>query len=151
MTVIYNIDQYTYTIEYILYFVNNLNARLSAVLPVMLFIIARCWSSVGRQGGMQQISLASGCWSQGTVVDEIGKGIQHLPLKHYHSTFFVFVFFFYFLSAKMNFNFLVLKFLLINAIWHVESKKTLGTRLILMSSLSKFVKFLLKNKTKQKT
>lgn len=31
-----------------------------------------CWSWVGRQGGMQQISLASGCWSQGTVVHEIG-------------------------------------------------------------------------------
>lgn len=75
MTVIYNIEYYTYAIEYVLHFVNNLNLRLSAVLPVMLFIIARCWSWVGRQGGMQQISLASGCWSQGTVVHEIGKGI----------------------------------------------------------------------------
>ena len=42
--------------------------------------------------------------------------------------------------------FLLLQFLLINAIWHVESKKTLGTRLILMSSLSKFVKFFFKKK-----
>ena len=33
-----------------------------------------------------------------------------------------------------------------NAIWHVESKKTLGTRLILMSSLSTFVKFKKKQK-----
>ena len=75
MMVISNIEYYTFTIEYVLYFVNNLNVRLSAVLPVMLLIIARCWSWVGRQGGMQQISLASGCWSQGTVVHEIGKGI----------------------------------------------------------------------------
>ena len=42
--------------------------------------------------------------------------------------------------------FLLLQFLLINAIWHVESKKTLGTRLILMSSLSKFVKFFFQKK-----
>ena len=45
----------------------------------------------------------------------------------------------------MNFNFLVLKFFLINATWHVDSKMTLGTRLILMWSLSKFVKFFFNN------
>ena len=38
MTVIFNIEYYTYTIEYVLYFVNYLIARLSALLPVMLFI-----------------------------------------------------------------------------------------------------------------
>lgn len=92
MTAIYNIEYYTYAIEYVLHFVNNLNVPLSAVLQVMLFIIARCWSWVGRQGGMQQISLASDCWSQGTVVHEIGKGIWHFPLKHCQATI---VFFFW--------------------------------------------------------
>jgi len=36
-----------------------------------------CWSYVGRQGGMQQISLASGCWHQGTVVHEIGHAMGY--------------------------------------------------------------------------
>ena len=63
---------------------------------------------------------------------------------HFENTATRLFFFFNFLTF---FNFLLLKFLLINAIWHVESKKTLGTRLILMSSLSKFVKFFNKKKT----
>ena len=33
-----DLEYYTYTIEYLLYFVNYLIARLSPLLPVMLFI-----------------------------------------------------------------------------------------------------------------
>ena len=64
------------------------------------------------------------------LVRNIAHAIKALPLD---------IFFLTFLTLNFNFNFFKVSF--INAIWHPESKKTLGTRLLLMPSLSKFVKF----------
>ena len=37
---------------------------------VTVFIGDGCWSWVGMEGGEQQLSLDSGCWSEGTIVHE---------------------------------------------------------------------------------
>ncbi|XP_031557254.1 meprin A subunit beta-like [Actinia tenebrosa] len=39
---------------------------------IKMFNGSGCWSYVGRQGGMQLMSLKSGCWHLGTVAHEIG-------------------------------------------------------------------------------
>jgi len=42
---------------------------------VKFFQGSGCWSYVGRQGGMQLVSLKNGCWGVGTVVHEIGHAV----------------------------------------------------------------------------
>ncbi|EDO36339.1 predicted protein [Nematostella vectensis] len=39
---------------------------------INIFQGSGCWSYVGRQGGAQNLSLASGCWQRGTVAHEFG-------------------------------------------------------------------------------
>lgn len=52
--------------------------------PVLIFFwsFRRCWSSVGRKGGEQEISLSEGCHDKVSAVHEIGHAIG---LWHEHS------------------------------------------------------------------
>ena len=50
----------------ILHLVIGFITKISFVFP------SSCYSSLGRTGKKQQISLAAGCWAMGTVTHEIG-------------------------------------------------------------------------------
>lgn len=39
------------------------------------FIFFRCWSTVGRKGGKQDIGVGNGCEYAGTIIHEIGHAV----------------------------------------------------------------------------
>lgn len=65
LSFVFKREAYTHIFSCVCFFFNSFQSNNC--------LTNRCWSFVGRTGYKQDLSLAAGCWHEGTIVHEIGE------------------------------------------------------------------------------